>query len=301
MGRSMSSPHRLDGAHPDLRRVPRRRMPRGEAARRRAMEAAIAAVAELGGARVRMVDIAARAGMSTGHILYFFGRKDALLLEAVRGSEQDLVERLRVALLSLRSPRRKLARFVEYYLPTGASDPRWILWTQVFANPPDDEPSRHMLDSFDRAWEAELGEIVRDGVVQGKFVPVDVEQFVVRSRLLMDGLSVDVLMGSLRLTRERATAFALTAMDRDLRPEPRQLARPRGRSPGAVPQALTQERVGSERMFIRQCPDRSTSSRCPHGSSLRSWLAPPANARERVLGRPCELLGSALEVDERLR
>src|SRR5215472_8564931 len=221
----MSSPDRHGDADPKLRRVPRRGIPRGEAARRRAMEAAIAAVAELGGDRVRMADIASRAGMSTGHILYFFGRKDALLLEALRWSEQDLVERLRVALSTLRSPRRKLARFVEFYLPTGTSDPRWILWTQVFANPPEDDPARQMLDSFDRAWEAGLGEIVRDGIVQGKFVPVDVDQFVVRSRLLMDGLSVDVLMGSMRLTRQRAIAFALTAMDRDLCPEPHETER----------------------------------------------------------------------------
>ena len=221
----MSSPHRLGSAHPDPRRVARRGIPRGEAARKRAMEAAIDAVAEFGGDRVRMVDIAARAGMSTGHILYFFGRKEALLLEALRWSEQDLVERLRVSVSSLRSPRRKLAQFVEFYLPTGTSDPRWILWTQVFANPPEDEPSRQMLDSFDRAWEVELGEIVRDGMVQGKFVPVNVDQFVLRSRLLMDGLSVDVLMGSLRLTRQGAIAFALSAMDRDLRPEPQQSER----------------------------------------------------------------------------
>src|SRR5215471_18485225 len=177
----MSSPDGPDGAHPDLRRVPRRRAPRGEAARRRAMEAAIDAVAELGGDRVRMVDIAARAGMSTGHILYFFGRKDALLLEALSWSEQDLIEQLQVFLSRLRSPGRKLARFVEFYLPTGTSDPRWILWTQVFAHPPEDEPSRQALDSFDQAWEAQLGEIVRDGIARQMFAPVDVEQFVLRA------------------------------------------------------------------------------------------------------------------------
>src|SRR5260370_39915342 len=104
MGRRMSSPHRLVGAHPYLRRVPRRTIPRGEAARRRAMEAAIAAVAELGGDRVRMADIAARAGMSTGHILYFFRRKAPLLLEALPGSGQDPAAPLRVALSTLRAP-----------------------------------------------------------------------------------------------------------------------------------------------------------------------------------------------------
>ena len=184
------------------------------------MEAAIDVVAELGGDRVRMIDIAARAGMSTGHILYFFGRKDALLLEALRWSEQELTERLQASLSRLRSPGRKLARFVEFYLPAGTFDPRWILWTQVFAHPPEDDPSRQALDSFDQAWEAKLGEIIRDGVARRAFAPVDVEQFVLRSRLLMDGLSVEVLMGSLRLTRQRAIQFALQAMNRDLRPEP---------------------------------------------------------------------------------
>jgi len=221
----MSSPKRLGGADPEPRRLPRRTMPRGEAARRRAMEAAIAAAAELGGDRVRMVDIAARAGMSTGHILYFFGRKDALLLEALRWSEQDLIEQLQISLSRLRSPGRKLARFVEFYLPIGTSDPRWILWTQVFAHPPEDEPSRQALDSFDLAWEAQLGEIVRDGIARQRFAPVDVEQFVLRSRLLMDGLSVDVLRGSLRLTRQRAIRFALQAMHGSLYPDPQESAR----------------------------------------------------------------------------
>jgi len=231
----MSSPHRPASAPADLRRVARRRIPRGEAARRRAMEAAIDAVAELGGDRVRMADIAARAGMSTGHILYFFGRKDALLLETLRWSEQDLAGRLRAALSSLRSPRRKLERFVEFYLPAGTSDPRWILWTQVFAKPPTDEASRQMLDAFDGAWEAKLSEIIRDGIARGQFAPVNVDQFVLRSRLLLDGLSVEVLMGSLRLTRRRAIAFALSAMDQDLRPEPQASQRSPGRVPTAVP------------------------------------------------------------------
>ena len=190
---------------------------RGEVARRRAMEAAISAIAELGADRVRMVDIAARAGMSTGHILYYFGRKDGLLLQALGWSEQDLNERLRAALAGLRTPRRKLARFVELYLPTGPSDPRWVLWTQLLARPPEDEPSRQMLDSFGQAWQAQLADIVHEGIRRKMFTAVDVDEFVLRSRAMLDGLSLDILMGSLRLGRDEALAFALRAMERDLR------------------------------------------------------------------------------------
>src|SRR6478735_12840781 len=64
-------------------RVPidRKRQPSGDEARERAMRAAISVIAEKGTAALRMSDIAARAGMSTGHILYHFGKKDRLLLE----------------------------------------------------------------------------------------------------------------------------------------------------------------------------------------------------------------------------
>jgi AcrR family transcriptional regulator len=212
----MSRGNRPASADPDRATAAGARVRRGEAARRRAMEATIDAIAELGGDGVRMADVAARAGMSTGHILYYFGHKDGLLLEALRWSEQDLLERMQAEISRLRAPRRKLAHFAEFYLPQGPSDPRWLLWARIFASPPGDEPKRQMLDSFDQAWEAELGEIARAGIRRGLFRPVNVDEFVVRSRLMMDGLSLDILMGSVRLNRERALLFATRAMERDL-------------------------------------------------------------------------------------
>ncbi|CAM5465985.1 hypothetical protein SCALM49S_08978 [Streptomyces californicus] len=67
-------------------RVPidRKRQSSGDEARERAMRAAMGVIAEKGVAAVRMSDIAARAGMSTGHILYHFGKKGRLLLGGTR-------------------------------------------------------------------------------------------------------------------------------------------------------------------------------------------------------------------------
>jgi AcrR family transcriptional regulator len=192
------------------------KVPRGEAARRRVMEATIDAVTERGGDGVRLADVAARTGMSTGHIMYYFGHKGGLLLEALRWSEQDLIQRMQADISRLRAPRRKLARFAQFYLPQGPADPRWLLWARVFASPPADEPSRQVLDSFDEAWETQLGAIVQDGISKGEFQSVDLDGFVVRSRLMMDGLSLDILMGSFRLDREQAVAFAVRALERDL-------------------------------------------------------------------------------------
>jgi AcrR family transcriptional regulator len=196
-------------------RPSRRTASRGEVARRRAMEAAIGAIAELGGDRVRMSDIATRAQMSTGHILYYFGRKDDLLLETLRWSEGDLIERMRADLARLRSARRKLRRWVDHYLPIDGSDPRWSLWMQVFANPPHDEAGRRALDSFDRAWEEQLQVVVEDGVRDDVFAPVD-DDFVFGARTMMDGLSLEILVGSMRLTRTEIAEFAVRSLERQL-------------------------------------------------------------------------------------
>lgn len=179
------------------------------------MEAAIDAVAELGD-RVRMADIAARAQMSTGHILYYFGRKEGLLLEALRWSENDLIMRMRTELAALRGVRRKLAGWVDFYLPAGTGDPRWTLWAQVLAKPPRAESDRRALDSFDRAWEEELSSIVTAGVRSGTFAAVDAGAFAIRARTTLDGLSLEVLMGSLRMCREDAAELAVSWLSDDL-------------------------------------------------------------------------------------
>jgi len=66
---------------------------------------------------VRMRDIARRAGMSPGHILYYFASKDALLLEVLRWSEEDLAARRREILAKTRTRDRAIQRFCECYLP----------------------------------------------------------------------------------------------------------------------------------------------------------------------------------------
>ena len=195
---------------------PKRGNQSGDAARQRAMEAALEAIAELGADQVRMVDIAERAGMSTGHILYHFGRKERLLVEVLRWSEDDLLARLTEELGRMRSPVRKLEHFVESYLPGGTDTRRWALWMQVAARPPQDLESRELLDGILQAWEGLLTEIVVDGQAKGDFRTVDVTEFVRRSRATLDGLALDIMGGSLRTDDESARALAGQAMKREL-------------------------------------------------------------------------------------
>ncbi|GAA4832925.1 TetR/AcrR family transcriptional regulator [Kitasatospora terrestris] len=195
----------------------RKRQPSGDEARERAMRAAIGAIAEKGTGAVRMSDIAARAGMSTGHILYHFGRKDRLLLEVLAWSEADLGARFQQAADEAASPAEKLALFVRCYLPRHPGDERYALWTQVLAQH-HDEDGRRILTALSDAWEERLEAIVVEGRALGEFADVELPEFVIRAVAMLNGLSGDVMFGRTRWERASAHAFALAALERELRP-----------------------------------------------------------------------------------
>lgn len=89
----------------------------GHLARERMLEEAMAAIAEDGLAALTMSALAKRLGTSGGHILYYFGSKDRLLLEVLGWSESALADERRALLAGRAGAVRKLSQFVELYLP----------------------------------------------------------------------------------------------------------------------------------------------------------------------------------------
>ncbi|MFD6879827.1 MULTISPECIES: TetR/AcrR family transcriptional regulator [unclassified Streptomyces] len=197
--------------------VDRKRQPSGDEARGRAMRAAISVIAEKGTAALRMSDIAARAGMSTGHILYHFGKKDRLLLEVLAWSQEDLWTRFQQAADQAASPAEKLDLFVRFYLPRHRSDERYALWTQVLAQR-HDEAGRHILTALLDGWDERLEAILREGRDLGQFADVDLNEFTIRAVAMLSGISEDVMFGRSRWQHTSAHAFALSALERELRP-----------------------------------------------------------------------------------
>lgn len=205
---------------PALIPIDRKRQPSGDEARARAMKAAIGVLAEKGTAALRMSDIAARAGMSTGHILYHFGKKDRLLLEVLAWSQADLWARFQEAVDRAATPAEKLDLFVRFYLPTHQGDERYALWTQVLAQR-HDEAGRQILTELLDSWDERLEAIVREGCDLGHFADVDLPEFTVRAVAMLSGLSEDVMFGRARWRHASPHAFALAALERELRPADR--------------------------------------------------------------------------------
>ncbi|MFG2136475.1 TetR/AcrR family transcriptional regulator [Streptomyces sp. NPDC048650] len=186
----------------------------GHIAQERMLEEAMAAIAENGLATLTMSALAERLGTSGGHILYYFGSKDLLLLEALRWSEAALAEDRRALLGRRLSAERKLDLFLDLYLPRGPRDARWMLWIELWARSPSNESLHRAQEEMDRSWQQDLETLLARGVARDRFAAMDVPARAFELLALLDGLSTRVVLGQRDTDRGQALATARSAAER---------------------------------------------------------------------------------------
>ncbi|MEV0322888.1 TetR/AcrR family transcriptional regulator [Streptomyces sp. NPDC050658] len=179
------------------------------------LEEAMTAIAENGLAALTMSALAERLGTSGGHILYYFGSKDRLLLEALRWSEAALADERSALLAGRAAPARKLDRYLRMYLPSGPRDPRWMLWIELWARAGSNEPLRTAQDELDDGWQRDLEALLAQGADRGALPGVDDAAGRAGELLaLLDGLSTRVVLGQRGADRKGALAAARSAAER---------------------------------------------------------------------------------------
>ncbi|MFF5713237.1 TetR/AcrR family transcriptional regulator [Streptomyces sp. NPDC012756] len=167
----------------------------GNVTQERMLEEAMAAIAEDGLASLTMSALAERLGTSGGHILYYFGSKDLLLLAALRWSEAALAEERRALLARRITAERKLDLFLRLYLPRGPRDPRWTLWIELWARTPGNPALREAQAELDAGWQEDLEALLTAGAARGRFAPLDAGARASELLALLDGLSTRVVLG----------------------------------------------------------------------------------------------------------
>ncbi|MFE5792541.1 TetR/AcrR family transcriptional regulator [Streptomyces sp. NPDC056503] len=167
----------------------------GHVTQERMLEEAMAAIAEDGLASLTMSALAERLGTSGGHILYYFGSKDRLLLAALRWSEAALAEERRALLGRRTSAERKLDDFLRLYLPRGPRDPRWTLWIELWARTAGNPELREAQRELDADWQRDLESLLAAGAARGRFAPLDAPARASELLALLDGLSTRVALG----------------------------------------------------------------------------------------------------------
>ncbi|MET8681683.1 TetR family transcriptional regulator C-terminal domain-containing protein [Streptomyces sp. NPDC004647] len=178
---------------PGPARTPRRRHDRP---REQVLAAAMATIAEHGLAELTMAGLGRQVGMSSGHILYYFGSKDELLLQTLEWSEGQLGSRRRTELARRAPARERIDAFVDLYLPDGRRDPRWTLWLEVWnsSQSADDDVRFRQLE-LELAWHRDLVVLLAEGATHGELRAVNPDRFAARTRALLDGFGTQLVVG----------------------------------------------------------------------------------------------------------
>jgi len=193
------------------------------------LAAAATLIAERGFGDTRIADVAARVGASPALVIYYFGTRERLLIEALRWSEASFYSATEEMLLSTTRTRERLEILVEWTLvadkqPGLAGDwGLWFdLWAQAFRHP---EVKKDRAD-LDAQWRNLIVRVVRDGIEAGEIGKVDAESFAIMWASLLDGLVVQVALDDpvVDVTRARTIALGIAHQELGL-PAPRRKRR----------------------------------------------------------------------------
>lgn len=167
------------------------------------VEAAAALIAEQGLAELRLVDVAERAGMSVGHLTYYFPSKTELLMRAIALSERQFHEEVIARLDRESGPWQRLGALVELAAAQRPGDPGWVLWFEVWARAAVDPSVARVQRELEGWWRQRLADVVAYGVERGTFRADDQARAVLVLAGLVDGLSVHLTLGSPEVSREQ--------------------------------------------------------------------------------------------------
>jgi AcrR family transcriptional regulator len=201
--------------------VTKQKFSRLERPRERVMQEAWALLAERGLADLSLSELGRRLETSAGHLSYYFGSKNGLLLELLRWSEGGLAEQLALVVESDDSAEERLHRVCLLNFPRFAGDPRWLLWVELWPRVLHEPALREAQLEFDAVWRAAITRILSE-------LTEDVDTLTQRVFALIDGLSVALLTGDSTLTVEQAWQHVkalLPATDRDTRRDARKASR----------------------------------------------------------------------------
>jgi AcrR family transcriptional regulator len=202
---------------PSLRRRGPASTAAGRLSRDRVLKAARDLITESGIDRVRIAEIARRAGMSSGQVMYYFTSKEHILLETLAWCEYEDTRRRREVLPKAAGAWRQLEVFIDLYLGGGAADPSWILWTEAWARAPHDTHVSKFLDELMRPWREDLAEIIDQGTRDGTFQPRRATgDLTLCLCALLDGLTMLHMHQMPDLHRDHLIELAVTTVQAEL-------------------------------------------------------------------------------------
>jgi AcrR family transcriptional regulator len=193
--------------------------PNNEARRNQMLLAAAELICERGFGETRIADVAKRAKASSALVIYYFGTRDRLLVDALRYSEQNFYDSAEKMLAEVDSARDRLSLLVRWTcVPENTGDVPgawglWFdLWAQAFRHP---EVKQDRVD-LDGRWRDLIVSVVRTGQANGEIGRVNARRFALTFSALLDGLSIQVALDDPEIDPDTAYNMAMDYAEQEL-------------------------------------------------------------------------------------
>lgn len=196
-----------------------------EARRKQMLHAAAELICERGFSDTRISDVAKRAGVSSALVIYYFGTRDRLLVDALRYSEESFYDAAERMLSEVSSLRERLSLLIKWTCVRDSADSipgAWGLWFDLWAQAFRHEEVAPARVELDGRWRKMIVDTVESADLPTGF---DVRGFALTFSALLDGLSIQVALEDPEVDSDVAYEIAMRFAERELDLEPQKSIR----------------------------------------------------------------------------
>jgi AcrR family transcriptional regulator len=195
-----------------------------EARRIEMLRAAAELICERGFGDTRIADVAKRAGASSALVIYYFGTRDRLLVDALRYSEESGYEAAEKMLAEVTSLRERLSLLIRWTCVPEANDEipgAWGLWFDLWAQAFRHDEVKAGRVELDARWRRMIVDAIKSAEAMDELDgEVDARMFALEFSALLDGLSIQVALDDPEVDSEVAYQIAMRFAERELNLQP---------------------------------------------------------------------------------
>ena len=180
------------------------------------LRAAAELICERGFGDTRIADVAKRAGVSSALVIYYFGTRDRLLVDALRYSEESGYEAAEKMLAELPSLHERLSFLIKWTCVPESDNEMpgaWGLWFDLWAQAFRHDEVKAGRVELDARWRSMIADAVKSADLD---VDVDARMFALEFSALLDGLSIQVALDDPEVDSAVAYDVAMRFAEREL-------------------------------------------------------------------------------------
>lgn len=201
------------------------------------LRAAAELICERGFSETRIADVAKRAGVSSALVIYYFGTRDRLLVDALRHSEESFYGAAEAMLAEVSSLRERLSLLIRWTcVPEGDGADEipgaWGLWFDLWAQAFRHDEVKAGRIELDARWRRMIIDALESAESGERNAKVDARMFALEFGALLDGLSIQVALEDPDVDSEVAYQIAMRFAERELDLPPEKKSRAPKKAPG---------------------------------------------------------------------